>query len=130
MMQTEGTSFTRNLRGFLGSSGLGRALSTSRIARTAKSLSANPVEPIDAVFSTIGENYQSPDHLAGFQSVTRQLLANDVLDSLIRMQSEMLAFDNLLPGEPESLSARAAYAYRRAQENFVLETIGTYLSAS
>jgi len=130
MSQTERISFRRNLRGFLGSSWLSRTLPASRLAGTSKSLSADPVEPIDAVFTTVTENYESQDHLAGFQSVTRQVLASDVLDSLIQLQSEMATFDDMLQVEPESLSAKAAHAYRRAQENFENENPSLLWNAS
>jgi len=109
------STFKRNLNGFLGAARLSRTTSAGQLTRATKSLSADPVEPIDAVFTTISENYESQDHLDGFQSVTRQLLANEVLDSLIQMQSEMSLFGDFAPGEMEGLESQAAEAYQTAQ---------------
>ncbi len=128
MGQLNSISFGKNLRRFLGPSRLSGA--ADRIAGISKSLSADPVEPIDAVFSSLSDRYDSPDHLAGFQAVTRQLLANDVLESLIQMQSDMLNFDDTLTLEHDSLNAKAAYAYQRGQESFPAENFSTIVFGS
>jgi hypothetical protein len=112
------TSFTRNLRGYLSTARIGGAFGSGRLTRTTKSLSDNPVEPIDAVFSTIPESYESPTHLTGFQSITQHLLASDVLDNLLQMQNEISSFDKPVVSEPEGPNAKAARAYQHTSENF------------
>ena len=117
MSLTERVSFSRNLRRFLGPSWFNRTMSASRVGSTSKSLSTDPIQQIDSAFATLGDHYQSPDRLAGFQSVTRQFLANDVLDTLIQLQSEIMSFDQLMD-EREKRNARAVEAYRRAFDNY------------
>jgi hypothetical protein len=118
-MSVQRASFTRNLKGYLASAKL------SRISRTTKSLSTEPVDAVDSLFTGVGENYQSPDHLGGYRSITQQLLADDVLDSLIKLQSEIASFDDHVDElsasadrVQENKNARATQAYSRAQENY------------
>ncbi|MFY9288910.1 MAG: hypothetical protein WAO98_10465 [Alphaproteobacteria bacterium] len=118
MSRLDRISFSRNLKGYLGSSWISRSLSANGVGRTSKSLSVDPINAVDAIYETVSDRYESPDHLNGFQNVTRQLLANDVLTSLIQLQNDMNKFDDeLQPYEPDLHSAEAAKAYRTTDAN-------------
>jgi hypothetical protein len=112
------TSFTRNLRGYLNAARITGAFSSGKAVRSTPSLSSDPVEPIDAVFSTLSENYETPDHLAGFQNVTQQLLASNVLENLLQIQNQISAMDEPHSAESDSPNAKAARAYQNTQQNF------------
>lgn len=115
-MSTIKTSFSRNVRGYLNAARITGAFSAKRVVRTTPSLSADPVEPIDAVFSTLAEGSDTTDQLTGFHSVTQQLLASNVLENLLQIQNEISDFQDSSYPEIENASAKAARAYQHAQK--------------
>ena len=49
MSNVSRTSFTRNLRGYLGASGLSRSPMAAGIKRISRSFAADPIEPVDNI---------------------------------------------------------------------------------
>lgn len=116
-MNTSKTSFTRNIRGYLNASRLTSVFSAGRIKRTTPSLTADPVEPVDAVFTELQNSYSGDEHEAHRQSVTQQLLSSHVLDNLLQLQNEISAIDDQ-HHDNAGENAKAVRAYQRAQDSF------------
>lgn len=126
MNSIKGT-FTRNLRGYLSAARIGGAFSTGRVSRSSKSLTDAPIEPIDAIFSTLsnGDN-SAPDQLTGYQSITQHLLARNVLDNLLQVQNEISAIGEEHKYDAEN-TAKAIRNYKDAQDSFAEMPNVTYL---
>ena len=117
MSSVSRTGFGSRLRGFLGSTKLTGSVSAGHLTKATKSLSTDPVEPVDALFSVVTENYKNEGH-DNVHAITQQLLANDVLNSLIRIQSDLSNIDETPSDTHETPGMRATYAYNRAQRNY------------
>jgi hypothetical protein len=105
MSSSNAVSFRRNLSGFLGSLRLGRGLMVSR-SRGGSSL--DPVQPVDAAMAAEFQDHESMERFSGFSGVTRQILAAEVLDSLIHIQSDLSEHPS--SDEAQARSATAAYS--------------------
>jgi len=113
-MISASTNFVRNIRGYLNAARLGGA---GRLTRKTSSLAITPIDPIDPSFDTYPQSVASafPSRLPASD---QNLLSEVVVGNLIALQSELSLIGDDAPQAPESLSAKAARAYQRTQENF------------
>jgi len=127
MSRSEKVNFNRSLRGFLGSTWLNRLSAVNGLVRKSPAQPTKPVEPIDAVFTTVSENAVPADSHHGFEPVIRQFLAQNVLDKLIQLQSEISALDN---GGFENSTSHATDVYRHVYEDLSNDSFDPYHPAS